>query len=284
MDERHGRSRFRALIGETLGFAPDRVTLFGKGRVALYAILRALDIGRGDEVIVPAFTCVAVPNAILYAGAGPVWVDIDPATYTIDPAAVENAISSRTRAVLAQNTFGLSAELDAIMAIAERHHLTVVDDCTHLGFHDRLGEEADAFPQDVDLALGAHLAQGLEQGHALLGHRGAPPCRRFLLQRGEDDAVAALVHGPAVTPVWGHDLVVTLPGAIPYPSGRLRGLNRARSLDTPQRDAPGRPRAFDGAAGDTISALAVVKWKGRSANPNPQAIGWFGANRGLRLS
>jgi perosamine synthetase len=125
------RDRFRTRIGETLGVAPNRVTLFSRGRVALYAILRALDIGPGDEVIVPSFTCVAVPNAILYTGARPVWVDIDAETYTIDPLAVEAAISPRTRAILAQNTFGLSADLDAIIAVAERHHLTVVDDCTH---------------------------------------------------------------------------------------------------------------------------------------------------------
>jgi perosamine synthetase len=125
------REGFRSRIAETLGLTPDRVTLYARGRVALYAILRALDIGPGDEVILPAFTCVAVPNAILYTGARPVWVDIDPRTYCLDSAAVEAVITARTKAVLAQNTFGLSADLDAIMAIARRGHLTVIDDCTH---------------------------------------------------------------------------------------------------------------------------------------------------------
>ena len=125
------RDRFRSRIGTTLGVAPDHVSLFGKGRVALYAILRALDIGPGDEVIVPAFTCVAVPNAILYAGARPVWVDIDSITYAIDPARIEAALSSRTRAILAQNTFGLSADLDALTAIADRHGVPIIDDSTH---------------------------------------------------------------------------------------------------------------------------------------------------------
>ncbi len=125
------RQRFRSRIAETLGLTPDRVTLYARGRVALYAILRALDIGPGDEVILPAFTCVAVPNAILYTGARPVWVDIDPQTYCLDSAAVEAAISAKTKAVLAQNTFGLSADLDAITAVARRDHLTVIDDCTH---------------------------------------------------------------------------------------------------------------------------------------------------------
>ena len=125
------RVRFRALIGATIGVPADRVTLFAKGRVALYAILRALDVGPGDEVILPAFTCVAVPNAILYTGARPVWADIDPLTFCIDPAAVQAAIGPRTRVILAQNTFGLSADLDAIMSIAEPAGITVVDDCTH---------------------------------------------------------------------------------------------------------------------------------------------------------
>lgn len=125
------RDRYRAWIGETLGVPAAQVTLFAKGRVALYVILKALGIGPGDEVILPAFTCVAVPNAILYAGARPVYIDIDAATYTIDPTAVERAITPRTRAILAQNTFGLSADLDALGTIAERDGLVVIDDCTH---------------------------------------------------------------------------------------------------------------------------------------------------------
>jgi perosamine synthetase len=118
-------------MGELVGVPPDHVTLFWRGRVALYAILRALGIGPGDEVIVPAFTCVAVPNTVLYLGATPAYVDIDEATYTADPAAVANAMSERTRVVLAQNTFGLSADLDALSAAARPHGAVVVDDCTH---------------------------------------------------------------------------------------------------------------------------------------------------------
>lgn len=124
------RDRFRSRIGETLGVPPDRVALFARGRVALYAILRALGVGAGDEVILPAFTCVAVPNAILYTGARPIWVDIDPVTLCLDPAAVPGAIGPRTKVVLAQNTFGLSADLDAISAVVPER-VTVVDDCAH---------------------------------------------------------------------------------------------------------------------------------------------------------
>jgi perosamine synthetase len=126
-----GHTELRRRIGDLIGVPHDHVSLFWRGRVALYAILRGLGIGRGDEVIVPAFTCVAVANAVLYTGATPVYVDIDEATYTADPAAVAEAMSSRTRAVLAQNTFGLSADLDSLAAIARPYGAPVIDDCTH---------------------------------------------------------------------------------------------------------------------------------------------------------
>ncbi len=125
------RDRFRALVGESLGIPGDRVTLFARGRVALYAILRAMGVGPGDEVVLPAFTCVAVPNAILYTGARPVWADIDPRTLCLDPGAAEAAIGSRTKAILAQNTFGLSADLDGLTALAANRGITVIDDCAH---------------------------------------------------------------------------------------------------------------------------------------------------------
>ena len=133
-----GRDLFRSQIGASLGIPADRVTLFARGRVALYAILRALDVGRGDEVILPAFTCVAVPNAILYTGARPIYVDIDPASYTIDPSRSRRRSLTHDRVILAQNTFGLSADLDALEAIAARHGVTVVDDCAH-GMGGRYG-------------------------------------------------------------------------------------------------------------------------------------------------
>jgi dTDP-4-amino-4,6-dideoxygalactose transaminase len=129
------QERFRRQLREWL--EPDvEVTLFWKGRVALWAILTALDIGPGDEVILPAFTCVVVPSAILYRGARPVYVDIDGATYTVDPARVRAAIGPRTRAILAQNTFGQSPDLEALRELARAHRLTLIEDCAH-GFGGR---------------------------------------------------------------------------------------------------------------------------------------------------
>jgi perosamine synthetase len=125
------REQLRRVVGDLVGVPAASVTLFWRGRVALYAILRALGIGRGDDVLVPAFTCVAVPNAVLYTGATPVYVDIDERTYTPDPAAVAGTISRRTRAVVAQNAFGLSADLDALAAAVRGSGAAMIDDCTH---------------------------------------------------------------------------------------------------------------------------------------------------------
>ena len=125
------RETFRSLVASNLELPANHVSLFARGRVALWAILRALRVSAGDEVILPAFTCVAVPNAIIYAGAKPVWVDIDASTYVVDPRAVEAAIRERTKVILAQNTFGLSADLERIAAAAATHGITLVDDCAH---------------------------------------------------------------------------------------------------------------------------------------------------------
>jgi dTDP-4-amino-4,6-dideoxygalactose transaminase len=110
---------------------PVHVSLFWKGRVALYAILKAIGIGKGDEVILPAFTCVVAVNPIIYLGAEPVYVDIDPLTYNIDNSLIEPRITEKTKAILAQNTFGLAPDLDAISRLADKHNLLVIEDCAH---------------------------------------------------------------------------------------------------------------------------------------------------------
>ncbi|MGQ9628976.1 MAG: DegT/DnrJ/EryC1/StrS family aminotransferase [bacterium] len=95
---------------------------------ALHLSLLALGVGPGDEAIVPAFTFVATANAVEYVGARPVFVDIDPKTFNIDVDEIEGKITSRTKAILPVHLFGLSAEMDAIMDVAERHNLKVVED------------------------------------------------------------------------------------------------------------------------------------------------------------
>jgi dTDP-4-amino-4,6-dideoxygalactose transaminase len=88
----------------------------------------AAGIGPGDEVITVSFTFVATAAAIIYAGATPVFVDVDPASFTMDPALIEAAITPRTRAILPVHLYGQVADMDPIMAIARAHNLVVIED------------------------------------------------------------------------------------------------------------------------------------------------------------
>jgi len=101
------------------------------GTDAIELALRAGDIGAGDEVITVAHTAVATVCAIERAGATPVLVDIDPATYTMDPAAALAAITPRTKALVPVHLYGHPADMDALRPLADRHHLLLVEDCAH---------------------------------------------------------------------------------------------------------------------------------------------------------
>lgn len=128
-----------------MGTVSGRRFSFFKGRVALYALLMAMDVRRGDEVIIPGFTCVVVPNAVKYLGATPVYADIDPRTCNVDPACLEAAITGRTKAVIAQHTFGIPADMERIMRIARSHDLFVIEDACHAIGSRYKGTETGAF-------------------------------------------------------------------------------------------------------------------------------------------
>lgn len=101
----------------------------GSGTDALHLALAALNIGVGDEVITVSHTAVATVSAIELVGAEPVLVDIEPYTYTMDPQALDAAITPRSKAVIPVHLYGHPADMPAIMDIAERHRLFVVEDC-----------------------------------------------------------------------------------------------------------------------------------------------------------
>ncbi|MEW6249600.1 MAG: DegT/DnrJ/EryC1/StrS family aminotransferase [Planctomycetota bacterium] len=112
-------------------FGSGQAFAFWKGRVALYAILKALGIGPGDEVLVPGYTCVMVPGPVLYVGARPVYVDIEPRFFTTPVEAVAARITPRTRAVLVQHTYGYPAPACEIRALTQRHGIALIEDCCH---------------------------------------------------------------------------------------------------------------------------------------------------------
>jgi len=115
--------KFAARVGTKYGIS---VT---SGTVALQIALKAADIGPGDEVIVPPYTFMATATSVLMSNAIPIFADIDPDTYNLDPDAMEKAITERTKAVIPVHIAGCPADMDRIMDIAKKHNLIVIEDC-----------------------------------------------------------------------------------------------------------------------------------------------------------
>jgi perosamine synthetase len=111
------------------------------GTAALHLACLELGLGVGDEVLVPALTFAASANAVLYTGATPVFVDVDPETFTIDAAEATGCLSPRTRAIMPVHLYGHPADMDGIAALAEEHDLAIIEDATEaLGsrYHGKL--------------------------------------------------------------------------------------------------------------------------------------------------
>jgi perosamine synthetase len=119
--------RFAESFGEYVG-NPNALAV-SNGTTALHLALVTLGIGPGDEVIVPDFTFAAPVNAVLYVGATPVIVDVDRITSTIDVDEAEKAITERTRAIIPVHLYGHPANMNRVMALAQRHGLLVIEDC-----------------------------------------------------------------------------------------------------------------------------------------------------------
>lgn len=123
------RERFRSALETAF---TKKAFLFDSGRGALLSLLRAMDIGPGNEVIVQAFTCIAVPNAVAATGAVPIFADIDPDSLNIDPAAAEKLINHRTAAIICQHTFGIKADTSVLRKLCDDHGIALIEDCAHI--------------------------------------------------------------------------------------------------------------------------------------------------------
>ncbi len=124
--------RFQRAVADFVGVAHG--VAMNSGTSALHVLLLGLGIGAGDEVIVPSFAFVAVANVVRYVDAVPVFVEVDRHTLTLDPAAVEKAVTAKTRAILAVHTFGCPADMDALLDVGRRHGLLVIEDaCEAIG-------------------------------------------------------------------------------------------------------------------------------------------------------
>jgi perosamine synthetase len=123
--------KYKIAIADILKKSPDDVFLFWKGRVALFTILKSMGIKPGDEVILPGFTCVVVPNAIKYLDAKPIYTDIIEDTLNPTYKQVVDSVTSNTKVIIVQNTFGLSSDVERISEFAKRRGIFTIEDCTH---------------------------------------------------------------------------------------------------------------------------------------------------------
>ena len=127
-------------------FVGDRECVaVNSGTSALHLALLSLGVGPGDEVIVPSFTFAATANSVALTGAKPVFVDIDPNTYNIDPSSVESAITKKTKAIQVVHLYGLPAEMERILEIAKKHDLLVVEDAAQAHLAEISGQRVGTF-------------------------------------------------------------------------------------------------------------------------------------------
>lgn len=118
---------------------------FNSGRSSLLIILKSLELDPGDEVIIQAFTCVSVPDAVLWAGLKPKYADIGK-DYNLNLETIKKVVSPKTRAIIVQNTFGIPTEIDSIKTYCKEHQIILIEDCAH--------------------AMGLSYSGGIQAGHA----------------------------------------------------------------------------------------------------------------------
>lgn len=115
------------------------------GTVALDLALKAIDTGPGDEVITPSFTFIATANAILYQGSKPVFVDVDPRTFNIDPEDIQEKITAKTKAIIGVHLYGQPFELQAVQQICEDNRLALIEDCAQAHGAEHNGRKVGGF-------------------------------------------------------------------------------------------------------------------------------------------
>src|SRR3989344_3867453 len=164
---RNGRSaeHLARSIEHTYG---GRAFLFASGRESLLGFFQAMKLTPGEEIIVQALTCVVVPNAIHSAGGRPVYADIDPETLNLTVDSVRPLLTSRTRAIICQHTFGIPAPVDALRALCDESGILLIEDCAHI-LPDAAGPAALGLRGDaVLLSFGRDKAISGVSGGAIL--------------------------------------------------------------------------------------------------------------------
>lgn len=118
---------------------------FFRGRVGLYALLKGLGIGVGDHVAMQAFTCIAVPEAVMATGASPLYIDIEDDGFNMSADDLASKVTPQTRAIVVQHTFGIPADIDGILRIANHYSIPIIEDCCHTLASRYKGKDVGSF-------------------------------------------------------------------------------------------------------------------------------------------
>lgn len=148
-------------------FQVSSATCFDSGRSSLFVALKVLNIQKGDEVILQAYTCAVVSNAILWTGATPLYADIDE-SLTLDPNDVEQKITAKTKVLILQHTFGIPAHVEILKALAKKHNIIIIEDCAHVIGGTFQGQLLGTFGDIAMLSFGSEKPISCGRGGALL--------------------------------------------------------------------------------------------------------------------
>jgi dTDP-4-amino-4,6-dideoxygalactose transaminase len=218
------------------------------GTSALHLALQACDIGPGDEVITTPHSWISTTWAISYVGATPVFVDIDPATYTLDPAQVERAITPRTRALLPVHLYGQAADMGPLLDIARRHNLVLIEDAAqaHGAFYDRKRVGTLGRIGCFSFYPGKNLGAFGEAGAVVTDDEHVAKRIRRLRDHAQDGRHrhVEIGHNARMEGIQGAVLDVKLRHLDRWNAGRARHARRYHELlaDVPQLQLPACPR------------------------------------------
>jgi perosamine synthetase len=185
--------RFEAAWAARLGVR--HAVACSSGTAGLHCCLHALGLGPGDEVVTSSFSFVASANVILFTGATPVFAEVDPLTFNMDPSAVEAAITPRTRAILIVDIFGYPAEIPALVDIAHRHGLAIVEDACQSIDGEYDGRKLGAWGHPAVYGFYANKQMTTAEGGIVLTDDDAlAGTLKSLTNQGRSDDGAWLVH------------------------------------------------------------------------------------------
>ena len=242
---------FAAFLGGTAGSGETlHCIAVNSATAGLHLALEALGVGPGDEVITTTHTFTATAEVVRYLGADVKLVDIDPATLNIDPAAVEAAITPRTKAIIPVHYAGLAADMPALLAIAQRHGLKVVEDAAHALPTSSAGQRVGTLSSDA-CVFSFYANKTITTGEGgMLVTRDAELARRAKVMRLHGMSRDAFDRYTATVPSWAYEIVAPGYKYNLTDIASALGIHQLKRLDAFHRQRELLSAAYDAALAD----------------------------------